>query len=220
MEADMENTNWILKSFAEGGLAMYFIAAIGVMVVVLIIERIINMRNLTLQTADVDANLFAKLVSGKIKDALAYCDSVSTPLTNTLKSGLVQVLNRRSDEEVQVAMDAQVLEEAPRLEGWTGLLAVLANVATLIGLLGTILGLIRSFGAISNMDAAQKATQLSAGIAEALHCTAFGLMVAIPALIAYAIFQIRVERATGQMLKYSMNLMNVVVANREKLKDI
>jgi biopolymer transport protein ExbB len=216
----MEKSNFIIKAFSEGGTAMYFIAAVGVLVVLLIIERLANLKNLTVNQSDLDTNFFGKIVSGKLKDAIAYCDSKSTPLTNTLKAGLVQVANGASDEEIQCAMDAQVLEETPRLEGYTGMLAMFANISTLIGLLGTIIGLIRSFGAISEMDAAQKATQLSSGIAEALNCTAFGLTIAIPALAAYAIIQIRVERSTSDMLKNSMKLMNLVVSNREKLKNI
>src|SRR5690606_22373559 len=149
-------------------------------------------------------NLFSMILRGDIKQAIAFCDSRPTPLTNTLKAGLVQVLNKRPDEEVQVAMDAAVLRESPRLEGWTSFLAVFGNVGVLIGLLGTIIGLITSFGGVAEADAATKAAQLSKGIAEALNCTAFGLLVAIVAIIAYGFFQIRIGRATNDMLESSM----------------
>ena len=78
-----------------------------------------------------------------------------------MKAGLVQVMNKRPDEEVQVAMDAAVLRETPRLEGWASFLAVFGNVSVLIGLLGTIIGLIKSFGGVSEVDAATKAAVLS-----------------------------------------------------------
>ena len=158
------------------------------------------------------------LLRGDLKQAIAYCDSQPTPMTNTLKSGLVQVLNGRPDEEVQVAMDASVIRETPRLEGWSSFLAVFGNVAVLIGLLGTIAGLITSFSGVAEADQATKAALLSQGIAEALNCTAFGLLVAIIAIVAYGFFQIRIGKASNDMLESSMNLMNLVVANRDKIK--
>jgi biopolymer transport protein ExbB len=154
-----------------------------------------------------------------VRQAITFCDSKPAPLTNTLKAGLVQVLNKRPDEEVQVAMDGAVLKETPMIEGWTGFLAVFGNVATLMGLLGTISGLIHSFRAVSSADPAQKATLLSAGIAEAMNCTAFGLIVAIPAILAYGFFQTWINRISNDMTESSMNLMNLIVANRDKMKD-
>lgn len=212
-------TNFIAKAFCEGGLVMYFILVVGLLVLLLIAERMASLQRLTIDKNSLNENLFSMILRGDIKQAIAFCDSRPTPLTNTLKAGLVQVLNKRPDEEVQVAMDAAVLRESPRLEGWTSFLAVFGNVGVLIGLLGTIIGLITSFGGVAEADAATKAAQLSKGIAEALNCTAFGLLVAIVAIIAYGFFQIRIGRATNDMLESSMSLMNLVVANRDKIKD-
>ncbi len=198
---------------------MYFIAAVGLLVVILIIERFMTLRNLNVDKDDFNEKIFGMVLRGEIRQAITFCDSRPVPLTNTLKAGLVQVMNKRPDEEVQVAMDAAVLRESPRLEGWTGFLAVFGNVATLIGLLGTIVGLILSFGSISAADPAQKAEMLSRGISEALNCTAFGLVVAIPSLVFFGFFQVRVGRAINDMVESSMSMMNLVVANRDKIKD-
>ena len=92
------------------------------------------------------------------------------------------------------------------------------NVATLAGLLGTIIGLIKGFGALSEVDPAEKANILSQAISHALNCTAFGLAVAIPALIAFGYFQVRVGRIINDMVESSMSLMNLVASNRDKLK--
>ena len=197
---------------------MYVIAVIGLLVLFLIVERLMSLQRLTVDKNNLNENLFSMLLRGDLKQAIAFCDSKPTPLTNTLKAGLVQAANKRPDEEVQVAMDGSALKETPRLEGWTAFLAVFGNVATLIGLLGTIVGLITSFGAVSDADPAKKAELLSKGIAEALNCTAFGLLVAIPAIIFYGYFQLRVGRAINEMTEGSMNLMNTVVSNRDKLK--
>ena len=209
--------NFISKAFCEGGFAMYFIAGVGFLVLFLIIERFISLKALTLDKGSVSENIFGLLIQGNVRQAIAFCDTSPTPLTNTLKAGLVQVMNKRPDEEVQVAMDAAVLRETPRLEGWASFLAVFGNVSVLIGLLGTIIGLIKSFGGVSEVDAATKAAVLSKGISEALNCTAFGLAVAIIAIVAYGFFQIRIGRATNDLLESSMNLMNRVVSNRDKI---
>ena len=117
----------------------------------------------------------------------------------------------------QVAMDAAVLRHTPRVEGWTGFLAVFGNVATLAGLLGTIIGLIKGFGALAEVDPAEKANILSSAISHALNCTAFGLIVAIPAIISYGFFQVRVGRLLNDMTESSMSLINMVVSNRDKI---
>ncbi len=212
------DASFIANAFCEGGNAMYFILMIGLVTLFLIIERLITLHRLTIDKSSINKNLFSMILRGDLKQAIAFCDSKPAPLTNTLKAGLVQVFNKRSDEEVQVAMDASVLRETPRLEGWTSFLAVFGNVAVLIGLIGTIIGLIIAFDGISEADAATKALILSKGIAHALNCTAFGLTVAVTAIIAYGFFQIRIGQAINDMLESSMTMMNMVVANRDKMK--
>jgi len=96
-------------------------------------------------------------------------------------------------------------------------LPMLSNVSTLLGLLGTILGLIRSFAAVSSADAATKATLLSKGISEAMNCTAFGLIVAIPALLLYAMLQARTQHVIDDINAASINVVNLVIVNRDKL---
>ena len=198
---------------------MYIIAAVGILTVILILERFFMLRSLTVDKTDFNEHLFGMVLRGDIRQAITYCDSKPSPLTNTLKSGLVQVLNHRPDEEVQVAMDANVLRDTPRIEGWSSFLAVFGNLATLIGLTGTIAGMIKSFQGVAKAGAAEKALLLSEGISEALHCTAFGLIVAIVAIAAYGYFQVRIGRVINDMVESSMSMMNLVVANRDKMKD-
>lgn len=212
-------TNVVAHAFCQGGFIMYIIAVVGLLVLFLVVERLMSLQKLTVDKGNINENLFSMILRGDLKQAIGFCDSRPTPLTNTLKAGLVQVMNKRPDEEVQVAMDASVLRETPRLEGWTSFLAVFGNVAVLIGLLGTIYGLIRSFGGVAEVDAAAKAAHLAKGISEALNCTAFGLLVAIISVVAYGFFQIRIGRAINDMQESSMTLMNLVVSNREKMKD-
>lgn len=218
-QAAVENTNFFVNAFQVGGPAMYVIATVGILTVILILERFFTLRSLTVDKGDFNEHLFGMVLRGDIRQAITYCDSKPTPLTNTLKSGLVQVMNHRPDEEVQVAMDAAVLRDTPRIEGWTSFLAVFGNVATLVGLVGTILGMIKSFKGVSQAGAAEKAQLLSEGISEALHCTAFGLIVAILAIVGYGYFQVRIGRILNDVTESSMSLLNLVVANRDKMKE-
>ena len=208
--------NFVARAFCEGGVAMYFIGIVGILVLVLILERFLSLQKLTVNKNSVNESVFGMLMQGQIQQAISFCDASPTPLTNTIKSGLVQVVNQRPDEEVQVAMDASVLRETPRLEGWTSFLAVFGNVSVLIGLLGTIIGLIRAFSGVAEADAATKAAHLSKGISEALNCTAFGLLVAIISITAYGFFQMKISRSINDLLETTMNLMNHVVSNRDK----
>lgn len=211
--------NFVGKAFCAGGPNMGVIAFIGLCVIFLIVNRMLALQRLTVDKNNITENLFTMILRGDIRQAIAFCDSRPTPLTNTLKAGLVQTMNRRPDEEVQVAMDASVLRETPHLEGWVSFLAVFGNIGVLVGLMGTIIGLITSFGGVAEADAATKAARLSQGISEALNNTAFGLIVAIIAVVAYGFFQIRIGRAINDMQESSMTLMNLVCANRDKIKD-
>ncbi len=213
-----EQMHFIQRAFHDGGMPMYVIAVVGLLTITIIIERFLSLSKLQLDKDDVIDKIHGMVLRGDLRGAITFCDSKPAPLTNTMKAGLVQAANKRPDEEVQVAMDGAALKETPLLEGWTSFLAVFGNVATLIGLLGTIVGLITSFGAVADADPAKKAELLSKGIAEALNCTAFGLVVAIPAIIFYGYFQLRTGRAINEMTEGSMNLMNTVVSNRDKLK--
>ena len=218
-EEVVAQNHWIIQAFIDGGIpTMSAIACIGILTATLIIERFLSLRKFGVNKEDFNEKIFGMILRGDVKQAVNFCDSRITPLTETLKAGLVQVLNSRADEEVQVAMDAAVLRETPKIEGWTGFLAVFGNVATLAGLLGTIIGLIKGFGALSEVDPAEKANILSQAISHALNCTAFGLVVAIPALISFGYFQVRVGRIINDMVESSMSLMNLVASNRDKLK--
>ncbi len=214
-----ENMNPIVRAFTEGGFVMYIILIIAVLTLVLVIERFLTLKSLRVEKKEFADQVFRMVVGGDLRQAISFCDSKPTPLANTVKAGLVQAMNKRPDEEIQVAMDASVLREMPRLEGWTAFLAVFGNIAVLAGLLGTIIGMIGSFRAVAKADPATKAILLSEGISHALNCTGFGLMTAIVAIIFYGLFQHMIQKAENEMIETSMSLMNLVASNRDKIKD-
>lgn len=211
--------NPILRGFSEGGTIMYVILIIAVLTVALVIERFMTLKSLRVDKKEFSDQIFRMIVGGDLRQAISFCDSKPTPLANTMKAGLVQAMNKRPDEEVQVAMDAAVMRETPRLEGWTSFLAVFGNIAVLAGLLGTIFGMISSFRAVSKADPATKAQLLSEGISHALNATGFGLMVAITAIVFFGLFQHMIQKTENEMIESSMSLMNLIAANRDKMKD-
>jgi len=216
---NVESMNPILRAFSEGGFVMYIILVIAVLAVILVVERFMSLKSLRVDKKEFSDQVFKLIIAGDLRQAISFCDSKATPLSNTVKAGLVQVLNKRADEEVQVAMDAAVLREMPKLEGFTSFLAVLGNVAVLAGLLGTIIGMIGSFRAVAQADPATKAQLLSEGISHALNCTGFGLAVAIVAIVFYGLFQHMIQKSENEMIETSMTLLNLVASNREKLRD-
>lgn len=214
----VDNMNMVQRAFAEGGAVMYIIAVIAVLTAIVIIDRLLKLKTMSVDKKEFQDQVFRMINNGDLRQAISYCDSRPAPLTNTVKAGLIEAMNKRPDEEVQVAMDAAVMREMPKVEGWTAFLAVFGNIAVLAGLLGTIIGMIGSFRAVAAADPATKALELSKGISHALNCTAFGLLVSIIAIVAYGLFQHRIQKTENEVVETSMTLLNLIVSNRDKMK--
>ncbi len=214
-----DNVNPIVRAFNEGGPVMYIIAVFFLLTLFLVVERILALKTIRIDKKEFTDQLYRMILGGDIRQAIAFCDTRPAPLSNTIKAGLIQTMNKRPDEEIQVAMDASVMREMPKIEGKTAFLAVFGNISVLAGLLGTIFGMIGSFRAVSSADPATKAELLSKGISHALNCTGFGLAVAIIAIVFYGIFQHMIQKAENEMIETSMTVLNLVTANRDKLKD-
>lgn len=209
----------LTQSFRDGGSVMWVILIFAILTVLIVVERFMKIRSMSIDKKEFTDQIYRLVVAGDIRQAISLCDSRPAPLTNTVKAGLIQAMNKRPDEEVQVAMDAAVLREMPKLEGYTSFLAVFGNVSVLSGLLGTIVGMVISFSAVSSAANDKKAQLLSEGISHALNCTAFGLLVALVAIISYGWFQHRIQKVENEVVETSMTLLNLVVANRDKIRD-
>lgn len=205
----------IAHHWKGGGPGMYPIALCMVFAIAVIIDRI----QVLFFGASVDKEQFLRglkthIFNGDLDKAISYtAGQKATPLTNIVKAGLINV--PKGEDEVQAAMDEASLREMPRIEKRTGYLAMIGNVATLVGLLGTIIGLIQCFAGVAGVDASEKARVLSDGIAEAMNCTAFGLMVAIPFLLIHAYLQTRTNDLVDSLEMACMKLVNArSAANR------
>ena len=146
--------------------------------------------------------------AGKIDDAIKLCAQSNAALPDM---GLLILRSRTRDEaDLQNVADAAALSVIPRLTRRLQYLPMLANVATLLGLLGTIFGLMTAFSGVGAADPSQRSAFLAAGISEALNTTAFGLIVAVPAMLMHAFFVNRVERVADSMDETIVRLARVI----------
>jgi biopolymer transport protein ExbB len=208
----------LAKAYHDGGIGMHPILVSLVFVITVLIDRI----RVLYFSANIDKDAFLRglkkhVYSGDLDKAISFTASQKkTPLTSVIKAGLINV--PKGEQDVQAAMDEATLRESPRIERRTGYLAMLGNVATLLGLFGTIVGLIHAFAAVANANPADKATILASSISEAMNCTAFGLATAIPALVAYSLLQGRTQQMVDEINETAVAVLNLIVTNKDKMK--
>lgn len=208
---------FFIEAFRQGGFAMYPILAVGIAVLAITFERFYNLYfRMNLNKEEFFRSLTAHLMSNDLQGMLVLCDQNPGPLPKVIKACLIRLINKGTDAEIQAALDEGALTEVPKIEKKISFLAVFGNVATLLGLLGTITGLIRSFAAVADVDAATKAAMLTKGISEAMNCTAFGLIVAIPAVLLYSVLQNRAQNMIDEINEVSIKTFNFILANRER----
>ncbi|MEN9722404.1 MAG: hypothetical protein RJB38_390 [Pseudomonadota bacterium] len=203
----------IVRSFQEGGVFMYFILGFGLFTIAFIYERI---NALFLKTKELPIGfrqqLLEKIAQGDLVSAQNFAHTAAmataSPLARIVALGCQLRATGAGDDELQARMDEALSREISQIDRRTGFLGMFGNVATLLGLLGTIAGMIHSFAAVASASPADRATMLSLGISEAMNCTAFGLIVAIPALVAFAIFQNRTDKMIGALTENTTEIFN------------
>ncbi len=152
---------------------------------------------------------FRILKTGDFQKALKFSSQFGQPIAKVFTCIL---LNKdKGEKEITAAIDEVFLTEVPRLQRFLPLMMILANVATLLGLLGTIFGLMLAFDAVANVPAAQRAAKLAEGIMFAMSTTAFGLCVAIPTMIIYGVIAAQCDRIIEELDEKSTKLINIVV---------
>ncbi|RMG61605.1 MAG: MotA/TolQ/ExbB proton channel family protein [Deltaproteobacteria bacterium] len=198
--------NMIIKFFHDGGVFMYPITVILAFVVAVVVERIYFLSfKSNLDAAKLFSEIRKYVKDGDVEAAAKLLND--SPLCRVLKAGLTNA--DRDIDMVRSAMEEEAVAVIPRIEKRITHLSTAANVATLLGLLGTIYGLIAAFSAVAEADPAQKATLLAKGISIAMNTTAYGLIVAIPTIIAHSFLQSRANRLLDEIDEYSLKLLNL-----------
>lgn len=206
----------IASAFSHGGILMWMIIPVQAASLVIIAERVYALyfkRDIN-QKALVPV-FEQDIRTGQIDKMIAKAKGIGQPIAVVAQAGGQATKDLAGKDEVQLRMDEVLLEEHSRLEKRTGFLAMLGNVATLLGLLGTITGMIKSFASVANANPTEKAALLAGGISEAMNCTAYGLVVAVPALVMYAVLQNRTNQLTDDLNKASLKLFIWLTYNFE-----
>jgi biopolymer transport protein ExbB/TolQ len=206
----MDAYSAIVSFFQEGGVFMYPIVIVLALGLAIAVERWLY---LTMTTSD-NKSLWNKvapyLKSGNFSGAMQVTSKSKAAIGQIMTYGLNRVRSARRREDIEAAMEESLMEVMPRLEKRTHYLATFANIATLLGLLGTIIGLINAFTAVSNANPAEKADLLSASISVAMNTTAFGLIVAIPLLLVHTLLQTKTTEIVDSLEMASVKFLNSI----------
>jgi biopolymer transport protein ExbB len=205
----------LVNFFQAGGLFMYPIVAVLALGVAIAVERYVYLTAARATNQRIWKQVMPLLMDGNYRQAAALTEKSKTALSRILRYGLDRAGANVRRDDVEVAMEEGLMETVPRLEKRTHYLATFANIATLLGLLGTIMGLIQAFTAVANANPAEKADMLSASISVAMNTTAFGLMAAIPLLLIYTVLQTKTTELVDSLEMASVKFLNILTEQRQ-----
>jgi biopolymer transport protein ExbB/TolQ len=206
----MEIYSSLVTFFQAGGLFMYPIVVVLALGVAIALERYVYLTAARATNQRIWKQVMPLLMNGNYSQAVAVTEKSKAALSRILRYGLDRADHARRRDDVEVAMEEGLMETVPRLEKRTHYLATFANIATLLGLLGTIMGLIQAFTAVANANPAEKADMLSASISVAMNTTAFGLMAAIPLLLIYTVLQTKTTELVDSLEMASVKFLNIL----------
>ena len=205
----MTTYSTIVKFFQDSGVFIYpsiLVLALGLAIA---IERFIYLSRSRSVNRKMWDELRPLLNNGKFQQALAIATKSEAAIAKMVSRGIYRLKTAKRREEIDAAMEEGMMEIVPRLEKRTHYLATFANVVTLLGLLGTIIGLIKAFTAVAQVNPSEKAELLSASISIAMNNTAFGLMVAIPFLLIHAFLQARTSEIIDSLEAAKVSFLNM-----------
>ena len=198
--------------YQQGGFFMHFIALTGIVGAGVLIERFIFLFFRFNINGGQFFNQIQKLVmANNIDRAIKLCNAADkAALARVIKAGLTRA--NKSEGEISAAIEEAILDVGPSISKRIPMIAALANIATLLGLLGTIFGMIEAFAAVASVSADQRSTALAKGIAIAINTTGFGLLVAIPFLSAHIFIASLAKKISDEVDLYAVKLENLLAA--------
>jgi len=196
------------------GAAFFINLIVVVIVLATIVERVIFLSSkFRVNSRELLAQVRKLVQAGNIDRAIKLCEAADVPLLRVFRAGLMQV--NRGDEAVVTAIEEQIMDIEPTINKRIGALWSLANIGTLFGLLGTILGLIRTFGALDKVqDPGLRQQKLAHGISEAMYNTALGLGIALLCMVAHLIISGQAKRIIADLESTSAKLTNLLTTQR------
>ncbi len=206
----MQLFSMIVRFFQGGGAMMYPIAMVLVIGAAIAIERYIVLTQTSVRNRGLWNEIAPLLAQGNFKGAVQVTSKSNAVIGQILSYGLARISSSSRRDDVEKAMEESLMDVVPRLEKRTHYLATFANLATLLGLLGTVVGLINAFAAVATVNPADKANLLSASISVAMNCTAFGLMTAVPLLVIHAVLQTKTTELVDSLEMASVKFLNAV----------
>ncbi|UTW48447.1 MotA/TolQ/ExbB proton channel family protein [Bacterioplanoides sp. SCSIO 12839] len=210
----MEFFSAIVTFFQQGGFFIYPIALVFAIGIAITIERWRFLKQEKVRNLKAFDDFLPLLRTDDHEKMTLFTRDNTAPVSRMIGCGLDMMKVTKMRADVEQAMSEGMMESVPRLEQRTGYLAVLANVATLLGLLGTIIGLIAAFTAVASADPAEKSRLLSESISVAMNTTAFGLIAAIPLLVFHAILTNKTNAIIGSIEMAGVKFLNVMTLNR------
>lgn len=213
----MNQTNFLQQFYVfmdEGGIFMWIIFAVWIFGIVIASERLINLRKYDINSSKFFNEIHQLLLKNDLQGALAICSQTKAAIAFIFKFGLKKIT--WPIDQVQHALDTAVLEVLPLIEKRLNFLALAANISTLLGLLGTIQGLIESFSAVASADPSEKAKLLALGISKAMNTTALGLVSAISIMVVHAYLTNKSEKIISEMDEYSSKFMEYFAQSKKQ----
>jgi biopolymer transport protein ExbB len=206
----------VVGFFVTGGPFMYPILLVFAFGAAIAIERYVTLTLITAKNQSVWSRVQPALLEGDFDKARQMTSEDDSTISQLLSMGLARQGAVRRREDIEIAMEESMMEIIPQLEKRTPYVALASSIATLLGLLGTIMGLIQAFTAVANANPAEKADLLSASISVAMNTTAFGLMVAIPLLVTNSVLTAKTGEIIDSLEMASVKALNVISAKARR----
>ena len=210
----MSTFDLIVNFFKQGGVFLYPIAAVFAVGLVIAVERFIYLTRVSSGNRRLWAQLSPLLQAGNFRKAMEVADKTDSALSTIMRYGMSRLATARRRDDIEKAMEESLIEVIPRLEKRTHYLATLANIGMLMGLLGTVIGLIHAFAAVASVNPAEKASMLSASISVAMNNTALGLGLAITLLLCHMYLESKTTELVDSLEVASIKFLNTVVERR------
>lgn len=199
---------WTARFMIEGGIFMWIIAIVWCVGIALAVERVLTYKKYDIDGKSLMNNIKKHVIGNQVQESIQACSESSSLNAFVMKNGLKRA--NQTKEQIQDALEGSILETVPMIERRLGYLALTANLSTLLGLLGTIQGLIQSFAAVATAEASQKAQLLAEGIAVAMNTTALGLISAISLMVVHAYLMAKGEKMIQEIEENSVKLLDLL----------